>query len=335
MVKSPHRAESEQLMSEENNIAVPDAGADTPSSQPAAVESDQPTNDAGADTPESTPAAAESEVDGNANTKGQEPEGGTEGTGQRKLTLEERAAEIAEKRATEIAEQRMAKMEAELREKFAAPDPPDFVNVDMAAIQSHIEQKLTEVEALRLDGRVLEALDIEDEVRELRAAVKENEAKKRAYMERQAKKDESANEQKAFAEKVNRALLDAAPIVMKGLGATQEAWDAGEKFFQSARQADPLLDAEYRERVMLEGPVRAIRWAAEYTQKKMAETVGKDRQKKEEGKEKTVNAGGDGGNQFANVKNWDDLMKLPSTDINRFAKDHPKRFADIKNKRFA
>ena len=96
-----------------------------------------------------------------------------------------------------------------------------------------------------------------------------------------------------------------------------------------------MIDAEYRERCFTEGPIRALKWAATYVKENMGKAAEQSKQKREEGKEKTLSGGGDGSTpSFANVTSWGDLMKMHSKQINQFAREHPKKYETLKKQRF-
>ena len=55
----------------------------------------------------------------------------------------------------------------------------------------------------------------------------------------------------------------------------------------------------------------------------------------EAAKEKQVGGSADTkASSFDSVKSWNDLMKLHSKDINRYAKENPKKFTELKKRHF-
>lgn len=294
------------------------------------------TTETGADT-QTVTAEGQGEVE---TENGQEStDGATEGEtqadkdrGAHQKTLEERAAEIAEKKFQEL--------EARLQERMKAQtpdfDPPEVeamvqsnivaATVRMRAIESEMEISSGDIDP----ALTQEYWQIKRWIAAAENALNENQ-KKRGEWE---KKQKESSQQSAIIARVNAEIVEASPLVAQGLNISPEAWATGEKWFIEQRRANPLLDAEYRERCIRDGAFRGLKWAAEYVQREMGKKAEAAKQQKESGKDKAIGGDAETAQSFASVKNWADLMKLPSKDINRFAKEHPKRFADMKAKHF-
>lgn len=238
------------------------AGAVTPESTPAAVTSETttpaPEQSAGAVTPESQPSAVEGEeATGTDQTNGQETAGG-----QRKLTFEERVAEVASKQVAEVE----ARLTAQLKDVTQTKAPLDFIpDIDMGKVNTFIQEKLTEIEQAQLDGDFVKALDLQEELRTTREQIRANESRKAAYMEQQ--QATMATEQQTAA--LNAKINDAMVLVAKEFNIPDEVWKQGQAFFDAERRAKPLLNAQYEEKVLLQGPVNALIWAKEYIEQNM------------------------------------------------------------------
>jgi hypothetical protein len=159
----------------------------------------------------------------------------------------------------------------------------------------------------------------------------DNEQKKKEWEGHQAKQQESD----AYIGVINNEINRNAPLVAEELGIAPEAWAVGEKWFMEQRKTNKGLQAEYLERCLRDGPYRALKWAAGVTREGLGKANEAARNKREAGKEATIGAGvGSGGDSFANVHSYGDLMKLPGKEINLFYKNHPKRFTELKAKHF-
>lgn len=313
-------------------------GADSPVSSPAAVES-AATDVAGADSLQSQSAAIEGDTAEGTDTTSQEgAEGVTEGDKKpHNKTLEERAAEIAERKVQE----RFTELERQLQEQRRAqtPDysPPEVEAQVERNIFAH-ETRLRDIEEqFRLDPQNLDPSLVQEHrqikrwVAEAEQALAENQRKRQAA---EAEAQHRARNDQIIAS-INSDIANASPLVREGLGITPEQWQAGEQWFMAQRKASPVLDAEYRERCLRDGAVRALNWAAKHVRENMGKAATTAKATREAGKEATF-SGGDAGTVagFENVRSFGDLMKLPSARINEFASKHPQRFQNLKQKHF-
>lgn len=314
------------------NEEVASTGADavTPAAE---LGSAEVTTDTGAET-QTVTAEGQGEVEETTSQEGDIATGGEENPdkGAHQKTLEQRAEEIAERKIREFEQ----KLQAQMERKAPDFDPPEAeAMVQKNIVAATVRMRSIESE-LELSGDDADPALIQEHWRlkrwiaQAETALDENQRRRMAWEEREA----GTAKMQAQIAAVNAQIVEASPIVAQGLGISKESWDAGEKWFIEQRKANPMLDAEYRERCLREGAVRGLRWAAEYVQKEMGKKSEAARQQKEEGKDKSIGGSSDTVQDFANVKNWTDLMKLPSKDINRFSKDHPKRFAEIKRRHF-
>lgn len=310
-----------------------DTGAEA-ESQSAEVGWTEGEGSTGADTQEEQAAESEGGEDDESQESGTAESGAEENKdrGSHQKTLEERVRELSEKRVAE-AEARLAKMEAQLKERFE--EPPDFVDVDPNAYKNYVNELLERAEDLRLEGNRMEAFEIEEQVRKIKAAYATNEEKRKAWLERKERAQQQQQQSEESNRQMNAAIAEASKLIQKDMKINDEAWASGEKWFMEQRKADPVLDAEYRERCWHEGPVRALKWAAGYVQAEMGKAAETAKAKKEAAKEKQVGGSADTkASSFDSVKSWNDLMKLHSKDINRYAKENPKKFTELKKRHF-
>ena len=198
--------------------------------------------------------------------------------GAHQKTLEERVQELAEKRITEVE----AKLNAKLEEvtRATAEEKPNFYNIDIEKVNNHIRTTMDKIEDLKLEGNYLEAMELQDGLNALRSEIKANEQRKVEWTEKQ----QSMQQSQAMAEQTNQMIAKASELVMKESNITPEAWKAAEEFFNKERADKPLVDAQYREKVLTQGPVSALLWAKEYVEKNMGKKEQEATEKKEAAK---------------------------------------------------
>ena len=237
----------------DEETVVTDAGADSPESQPAVVEGAtttadaEPEQSAGADSPESQPAV----VEGAELVATEQPV---------KKSLEERVEELASKKIAEAEARITAKLQTETKA------PLDFIpDLDFGKVNEYIKSTLESIEQAQLEGDFVKALDLQEELRQTREAIKGNESRKASHMEQEGHRQQSEQQIQAL----NSQISAASALVAKEFKIPSEAWKKGEDFFLAERQSKPLVDAQYREKVMLQGPVAAMMWAKEYVEKNM------------------------------------------------------------------
>lgn len=266
------------------------------------------TQSADADAPESGQESGEAEGDST------EPKRGD------KKTFEERFAQIE------------AKLTAQLEEKQKAQEveKPNYVEVDMGKVNEYFAAAMAQIEALKVAGDYLGAEELRDELTALRKDVKDNEAKKADYLKRTQEQQQAAEQIKL----INQHIEQASALVAKEHNIPAEVWKKGEDFFMAERQAKPLLDAQYREKVLTQGPVAALLFAKEYVEKHMGEGAKADQDAKNQAKQKSLNPTGSVTVAGKDVKTWGQLMKLDSKDINKFCRENPKAFQRLKDAHF-
>lgn len=246
------------------SIETPDAGA-VPVTQPAETVSNQGEATSGADTHTATAEGQANQA--NETETSESAEGATEGTetGRQphQKTLEERVQELAEKRIAEVETKLTAKLEAVTQAK--AEEKPNFYEIDFDAVNEHFRATMEQIEELKLEGKYFHAAKLDDGLADMVAQLRQNEAKKAQYIQKM--NERSHNEQQSA--QINQHIAEASVLVAKEHNIPPEVWKAAEDFFIAERRAKPLLDAQYREKVMLQGPVAALLWAKEYVEKNM------------------------------------------------------------------
>lgn len=318
------------------------SGTNADSSQsPAAAPVSAPTTTVEAVTPETTPAAA---VDGATETQTNTPEGAEGATEEKKThqkTLEERAEEIADRKI----QQRI--QEAEERRKSEVAATPDYVPVDYDAYDNHIARLIATErqiqDELTVDpenpAELVRALrKIQQQRQSLEASFAENEKKRQAFEE---KNKLTQQEQAAFQQK-QMEIGKAVSMMSQSLGLASEVVDAGIKYIDATFATNPSLQQKFNSIVDhktmyqgFSGPDAAVEWAFNYAKENMGKDAQADRERRETGKETNPGAAGQGGSsQFANISTYSDLMKLPSAQINQFAKEHSQKFKNLKDKHF-
>ena len=196
-------------------------------------------------------------------------EGATEGStaspdkGTHQKTLEERVQELAAKQVSEVETKLMSKLEEVTRAKAA--EKPDFYDVDMAKVNEHFATTMAQIEALKVAGDYLGAMELQDGLNDTRKELRANEERKSAFIQRT--QAQSQNEQ--FVAQMQTKLHEAGELVKKEHNILPEVWEKSVAFFDAAMQKSPLLQRQYDEKVMTQGPVAAILFAKEYVEKNM------------------------------------------------------------------
>lgn len=243
---------------------VQDAGA-APVTESAETQGNQGETISGADTQNT--ATAEGQTDQATETTNQEPIEVTEGTpatkGAHQKTLEERVQELAEKRITEVETRLTAKFEEVTRAK--TEEKPNFYEIDLVKVNDHIRSIMDQIEDMNLQGKYLEAMELQDGLNELRQSLRSNEQRKAEWAQRTQAQQQS---ERAIAQ-TNEAIVRASELVAKEHNISPEVWKAAEEYFIKERAEKPLLDAQYREKVFTQGPIATLLWAKEYVEKNM------------------------------------------------------------------
>lgn len=264
--------------------------------------------------------AAES-VDGKNDE--QNPDKGTHQT-----TFEERVTQLAEKRAAEIAEQKSAEFQRQFEQRWQ--ESQRLQPLDMQAVNANIATMVEAIDEAKLDGNMLRALDIEDQLRDYRAKVKQYEE---GYSESERRREQEQRQQADFHTRLNR-ISDAAEFYREQQQITPEAWKTAGDWLVKEFETKPLVARKFIEAATTRGETFAIEWAHQYVTEHMGRAAEADKQAKEAAKS-AAQLGGDAMEQAAPIKSWDDLMKRPGSEINEFYRKYPKQYAQMKQKKFA
>jgi hypothetical protein len=196
-------------------------------------------------------------------------EGATEGStaspdkGAHQKTLEERVQELAEKRITEEAQK--LRMEFQQATQAKAAEKPNFYEIDFDKVNDHIRGTMDQIEELKLEGKYLEAMELQDGLTGLRQELKANEQRKGEYLQKTQAQQQNTEYEQAY----NKALDDAAAFYFPKKGYTPEVIEEGRKFFIGECQKDALLAAKYREVGHVQGPLAAMEFAESFIKQNM------------------------------------------------------------------
>lgn len=270
-------------------------------------------------------------------TNSQEAEEGSEGEEEeapRKLTAEERKAQLQQ----EI--QSLANKRRELREALSAEveetvkrtmqqseqEKPPFVDVNWEVVNAHVAAEMDAIEDLKAEGKAAQALFKQRALDKLCAEIEENEAKRQQWQSEQAEKRQQATK----AEYTSKALQEAAEVVRKSKGVSEENWRLMEQWFDEKCKTDDLLALQFREKLENQGPAHANIWKHDYMTKTLGKEAKQSREAKEDGKGKQLSGNPSTGKDgYEGVKTFADLQKLPGSKQAEFAKKHPKVFQKI------
>lgn len=253
-------------MAETEIIEAGAAPVTTPAEAPGSTD-----NPAGAD-PGTAPAEAPGGQE-DQSTKQEGAEGATEGStdkgGARQTTLEERVQELAERRITEESQKLRAEFQQQTQARAA--EAVNFIpDIDFDKVNDHIRGALDQIEELKLEGRMLEAMDLQEGLAALRQDLKANEQRKAEYLQRAQARIQTEQQIQAH----QKALDDAAGFYFPKKGYTPEVIEEGRRFFVNSLQQDPLLNARYNEIGYIQGPLAAM----EFVEKFLVENMGKKQQ---------------------------------------------------------
>ena len=284
-----------------------------------------------------TPAAESGEE--TESTESETEETGTEENkdrGEHQKTLEERVLELAEKKAAE----KIAEIE-KLRAEKEAAERPTFREIDYTAVNRDMNKSYAR------EQEILNEIAIDpDEVdpaltAELRAIriwrqqveteLEANEKAKAEFL----KKQQDQRQQSEFWQQQNTRIQDTIKIIQEKEGASDEVVTAIRNKWSEMAKSDPLLQRQFDEGILAGKITETVIWARKLAQAALSESATKTLTKKESGKEKQI--GGESGGEsfdFGKINTWNQLMELPSKKINQFAREHPKRFNEIKRKHF-
>jgi DNA repair exonuclease SbcCD ATPase subunit len=255
----------------------------------------------------------------------------------------------AEQKPAETVEERIDRMEREFNERIAkqkeefenrqkerqaqAEAEKELLPLNMEAVNGRMADLKKQIENAELDGDFAKALDLGEELKAFRANVKEYEKARKS----QEEKKQETERQRQIIVQIEKRLTDAQKDIQAAKQIPDELFKKGSDWFDSARRADPTLNKRYQEKVLRLGEYEAVNWAVEYVTEHMGKEAKKDQEQKKEAKGQIPNVSG-GVNEVIvagkAIKTWDELMELPSKEINKFSKENPKAFARIKAAKF-
>lgn len=303
-------------------VANTEAGAES-SNVAAELQGDQTNTpeEAGADTLNQS-----AETDGEAGnaTDPEAEHSETEGSkGKHQTTFEERLKQIEAK-----SEARLAEIQAKFEARQVAEVKP-FVVVDMAKVNAHLTDLKDAIADAELKGDIVTALDLEEQIRELRANLKENDKKRDEWESKQSAQQKHTAEASARLERIDAS----AEFYREQKNIPKETWQAAGVWISEQFQKDPVLGRKFAEMIDRQGEMAAFEWADKYCQDNMGAGAKADKDAKELAKSGLLPVGSTAANATA-ITTWDGLMKMPGPEIVKFEKEHPAVFQKLKDAHF-
>lgn len=188
-------------------------------------------------------------------------------------------------------------------------EKPDYVDVDLVAVNNYLQTTTDRIEELKLDGNYLEAKKLETAIAKLINDLDENDKKRDAFFKRQNEKKADTDVSTARLTKLDNA----AEFYRENSKIDKAVWDKMGAWFAGECQKDPVLGREFAERVE-KGEIGAIRWAHEYTTKNMGAKERAAIDNKETNKQKAAGAAPSPGGKPAPVDLSKELAK--ATELN-------------------
>lgn len=183
------------------------------------------------------------------------------GNADHKKNAQDRIQELANKNREMAAE--VADLKARF-EKQQQIEKPDFIEVNLDDLNKYIMDSNDKIQELYLDGNALGAKKLELAQAKLIADYEINEQKKQDYIARQG-----SNKTTEAAQQARLTTLDnAATFYRDNLKIEPAVWDKMGTWFAEQCQKDPILGAEFAEKVE-KGAIGAVKWAHDYTVKNM------------------------------------------------------------------
>lgn len=211
-----------------------------------------------------------------------------------KLTARERVQQAVNqaREAKQTAEQeRQARIDLENRLKeiearTIRPNlpftPPE--EIDHQKLNNWLIEKRDQAETLRLEGNVLAAELVEEEIIQTRRAYQDNIRKAQQWQQEQQQRRQAEQFRQQQANQVVGRLQAASDLVRQSYNVDPKAWDEGGKLFVDMMQSDPTLQAEFFERERLQGPVATVKWIYSIIGESMGKAAVEAKQKREQGK---------------------------------------------------
>lgn len=223
------------------------------------------------------------------------------------------------KQALEVERQRIAQLEAKLQEvevRTTRPElpftPPE--ELDHQRLNEWFAEKRDTAESMRLDGQILQAELIEEEIMSVRRAYQENIKKAEEWQRQRQHEHESRQYREQQAQQITQRLHRASELVRQSYNVDPKAWDEGGKLFVEMMGADPTLQAEFFERERLQGPMATVKWIYGIIGNSMGQAAQEAKAKREQGKTQSFGGSqGGAGNQSQQSKVW----SLPRADFEK------------------
>lgn len=280
------------------------------------------TNDEGGDTEdaEDNDDAEDAQDLSDEDSDGDASEGDDEG--KYKKNASERIRELVErsKSAEKELNNLKSKFEESQRKQEAAEKP--YYELDMSRLESDLASMTEQVEDLKLEGKILEAVKIQRNIDTLLEAVDKNENSKAEWLAKQSER--ATAETKAQARVVE--LDDAARFYQKEMKIPTDVWDASGLWLKNEMEAKPLVGKKFSEIFDRQGAVAAIEWAHQYTLEHMGKGAKEAKSKKEDAKKILVGGQSNTAKNYSSLQTFDDLMKLSGPEIEQLEKANPKLF---------
>jgi hypothetical protein len=223
------------------------------------------------------------------------------------------------KQALEAERQRIAQLEAKLQEVEVRTKRPDLPftppeELDHQRLNEWFAEKRDAAESMRLDGQILQAELIEEEIMSVRRAYQENIKKAEEWQRQRQHEQEARQYREQQSQQLTERLHRASELVRQSYNVDPKAWDEGGKLFVEMMQTDPTLQAEFFERERLQGPVATVKWIYGIIGNSMGQAAQEAKAKREQGKAQSFGGSqGGAGNTTQQSKVW----SLPRADFEK------------------
>lgn len=318
----------------------PNAEADTPKLASTEGQGTQEDTSAEAVTPESQSTEVEGAKEGTETEKEETTEEAAAADteeNKHKKTLEERAAEIAERKVKEALERIEREREEKAKQDVPVPSELDYGKLRRDIAKSHAREKeLQEEIAVDPDNVSDEVINELLQIQRWRNAVLKEAEEYEASRQEALKKKEAEQQYTQYWKVQNERIDETLKVMQQTSNTPDEVIVKGREVWRQMVTADPLLQRQFDEGIMSGRLTETVQWAWKLAKERLEKDSAAALQKRNEGKEKQVagDSGGETANLPANIKTFDQLMKLPSAQINKFAREHPKAFEALKQKQF-
>lgn len=266
--------------------------------------------------------------EGEVTTESEEVEGSDPQVpkGPQKLTAQERIQQEIERRKEleskfTATEQRLKQLESQFQQQKA----PEYVEIT-PQVQQQINSAIMDLEQKRveaeLDGDYLKAMSFRKQVDEIIQGVEENNKRKAAY--------DAQMQQQQLSQKMVDSINERAEFYRQVNNIPSDQWNQASNWFTSHCETNPIIGTQFREIAERQGPMAAVQFAAWYTGENMTKKAEAAKAQKEQAKQALPSGASYTGGEIT-VTTWDELMNLPSEQINRFQKSNPTAFTKLRD----